>query len=84
MTAGTTVWPNDAVIDAQELIRDSPHSLVRFLLSPFEPREVFGEIHSAVALACGVCAQSAGIEIECGKFAQAAEVCVLCGHSGVL
>lgn len=67
MAAGTTVWPNDAVIDPQELSRDSPHRLVCFLLSPFEPREVFDQVHAAVAFACDLCAQSAGIEIECRR-----------------
>ena len=67
MAAGTTVWPNDAVIDPQELTRDSPHRLVCFLLSPFEPREMFDQVHEAVALASKRCAQSAGIEIECRR-----------------
>lgn len=67
MAAGTTVWPNDAVIDPQELSRESPHRLVCFLLSPFEPREVFDQVHAAVAFACDLCAKSAGIEIECRR-----------------
>jgi hypothetical protein len=66
-TAGTTVWPNDAVLDPQELSRESPHRLVCFLLSPFEPRGVYDQVHAAVAFACGLCAKSAGIEIECRR-----------------
>jgi hypothetical protein len=67
MTAGTTVWPNDALIDPQELIREAPHRLVCFLLSPFEPRDVFDQVHKAVTIACDNCAKSAGIEIECRR-----------------
>jgi hypothetical protein len=67
MSTGTTVWPNDVVSDPQELTRDSPHRLVCFLLSPFEPREVFDQVHKAVELACNFCAKSAGIEIECRR-----------------
>jgi hypothetical protein len=67
MAAGTTVWPNDAVIDPQELSRESPHRLVCFLLSSFEPKEVFDQVHAAVELACSLCAKSAGIEIECRR-----------------
>lgn len=64
---GTTVWPNDAAIDAQELERDSPHRLVCFLLSPFDPPEIFDQVHEAVALACTVCGHSTGIQIECRR-----------------
>jgi hypothetical protein len=67
MTTGTTVWPNDVVSDPQELDRDSPHRLICFLLSPFEPREIFDQVHKAVELACNFCAKSAGIEIECRR-----------------
>jgi len=67
MVTGSTVWPNDAVIDPQELQRESPHRLVCFLLSPFEPREVFDPVHAAVVMACNRCADSAGIEIECRR-----------------
>lgn len=62
--AGTTVWPNDVVIDPQELFRDSPHRLVCFLLSPFEPRDVYDQVHAVVSRVCGLCEKSAGIEIE--------------------
>lgn len=65
--AGTTVWPNDVVIDPQELLRDSPHRLVCFLLSPFEPRDVYDQVHATVSQACRSCAASAGIEIECRR-----------------
>ena len=64
---GTTVWPNNIALDPQELFRDSPHRLVCFLLSPFEPREEYEEVHAAVSLACKLCGQSAGIEIECRR-----------------
>jgi hypothetical protein len=64
---GTTVWPNDAVLHPQELSWESPHYLVCFLLSPFEPRAVFDQVHAAVAHVCGLCAQSAGITIECRR-----------------
>jgi hypothetical protein len=67
MAAGTTVWPNDAIIDPQELYRESPHRLVCFLLSPFAPRELFDQVHAAVVLACDLCAKSAGIEIQCRR-----------------
>lgn len=63
----STVWPNDVVGTPRELERESPHRLVCFLLSPFEPREVFDPVHEAVVAACGLCAQSAGIEIECRR-----------------
>jgi hypothetical protein len=64
---GTTVWPNDVVLDPQELSRESPHRLVCFLLSPFEPRDVYDQVHGAVAFACELCAKSAGIEVECRR-----------------
>ncbi|MGD0663694.1 MAG: hypothetical protein ABSD38_37125 [Syntrophorhabdales bacterium] len=67
MAAGTTVWPNDVVVDPQELSRESPHRLVCFLLSPFEPKEGFDQVHVAVRSACDRCAQYAGIEIECRR-----------------
>ena len=68
MTAGgTTVWPNDAAIDAQELERDSPHRLVCFLLSAFDPPKIFDQVHQAVTHACNICGQSAGIQIECRR-----------------
>ena len=67
MVDGTTVWPNDALVDPQELSRESPNSLVCFLLSPFEPREVFDQVHKAVRFACDLCEQAAGIEIECRR-----------------
>jgi hypothetical protein len=63
----STVWPNDVVGMPRELERESPHRLVCFLLSPFEPREVFDPVHDAVVAACALCAQSAGIEIECRR-----------------
>jgi hypothetical protein len=63
----TTVWPNDIVLDPQELVRESPHRLVCFLLSPFVPRDVFDQVHAAVSLACSLCARSAGIDIECRR-----------------
>lgn len=63
----STVWPNDVVGTPRELERSSPHRLVCFLLSPFEPREVFDPVHAAVVSACALCAQSAGIEIECRR-----------------
>lgn len=63
----STVWPNDVVGLPRELERESPHRLVCFLLSPFEPREVFDPVHDAVAAACTLCARSAGIEIECRR-----------------
>ena len=65
--AGTTVWPNDVVLDPQELSRESPHRLVCFLLSPFEPRDVFDQVHAAVTVASELCAKSAGIEIDCRR-----------------
>ena len=65
--AGTTVWPNDVVLDPQELERATPHRLVCFLLSPFEPRDVYDQVHDAVSHACSLCAASAGIEIECRR-----------------
>jgi hypothetical protein len=65
--SGSTVWPNDITLDPQELMRDSPHRLVCFLLSPYEPRDVYDQIHGAVALACKLCGQSAGIDIECRR-----------------
>jgi len=64
---GSTVWPNDVVADPRELERASPHRLVCFLLSPFEPADVFDPVHDAVRAACDLCAQSAGIEIECRR-----------------
>jgi hypothetical protein len=67
VAAGTTVWPNDVVLDPQELARDSPHRLVCFVLSPFEPRGVFDEVHAAVLAAANLCATSAGISIECRR-----------------
>jgi hypothetical protein len=66
-TPESTVWPNDVVGLPRELERESPHRLVCFLLSPFEPREVFDPIHDAVATACGLCAQLAGVDIECRR-----------------
>jgi hypothetical protein len=60
---GTTVWPNDVVVDPRELERASPHRLVCFLLSPFDPPEVFNPVHDAVRAACNLCASPAGIEI---------------------
>ena len=65
--ATSTVWPNDVVANPQELERGSPHRLVCFLLSPFEPRETFDQVHDAVRAACTLCAASAGIEIECRR-----------------
>ena len=63
----STVWPNDVVGMPRELERESPHRLVCFLLSPFEPRDVFDPVHDAVVAACALCEQSAGIEIECRR-----------------
>jgi hypothetical protein len=62
-----SVWPNDVVGIPRELERDSPHHLVCFLLSPFVPSEVFDPVHKAVAKACDLCMQSAGIQIECRR-----------------
>ena len=67
MPPGTTVWPNDVVLDPQEISRQSPHRLVCFLLSPFEPREVFDQVHAAVQFACQACGKAAGIELECRR-----------------
>ncbi len=53
-----SLWPNDVVLDPRELTRTSPHQLVCFLMCPFEPREVYDEVHAAVALACKHCAES--------------------------
>ena len=64
---GTTVWPNDVVEDVRELERASPHRLVCFLLSPFDPPDVFDPVHDAVRVACNLCAHSAGVEIECRR-----------------
>jgi hypothetical protein len=64
---GTTVWPNDVVLDPQEIFRESPHGLVCFLLSPFEPRELFDQVHAAVQHACRLCGQAAGIQLECRR-----------------
>lgn len=61
------MWPNDVVADPRELERDSPHRLVCFLLSPFDPPEVFNPVHDAVQAACNLCATSAGIAIECRR-----------------
>ena len=62
---GTTVWPNDAAVDAQELERGSPHQLICFL--SFDPPEIFDHVHEAVKTACNLCGQSAGIQIECRR-----------------
>lgn len=67
IAGGTTVWPNDIVGDPQELARESPHKLVCFLLSPFEPRDLFDPVHDAVRAACNLCAQAAGVNIECRR-----------------
>lgn len=67
MAPRSTVWPNDVVNDPSELERDSPHSLVCFLLSPFAPREVFDPVFAAVQEACSLCARNAGVSIECRR-----------------
>lgn len=64
---GTTVWPNDVAVESLELERESPHKLICFLLSPFEPRELFDAVHEAVKTACRLCANSAGVDIECRR-----------------
>jgi hypothetical protein len=64
---GSSVWPNDVVADPRELERDSPHQLICFLLSPFDPPGVFDPVHDAVRAACELCAKAAGIEIECRR-----------------
>jgi hypothetical protein len=66
-TTGTTVWPNDVVAEPRELERASPYRLVCFLLSPFDPPEVFDSVRDSVGAACDLCARSAGIEIECRR-----------------
>ena len=63
----TTVWPNDVVFDPQELSRKSPHSLVCFLLCPFNPQADFDQVHAAVKFACELCLVTTGIEIECRR-----------------
>jgi hypothetical protein len=65
--SSTTIWPNDVVADVRELERASPHRLVCFFLSPFDPPAVFDPVHEAVRAVCNVCARSAGIEIECRR-----------------
>lgn len=61
------VWPNDSVGLARELEREDPNQLVCFLLSPFEPREVFDSVLDAVNASCQLCGQSAGIQIQCRR-----------------
>jgi len=62
-----SIWPKEVVHNPIDLPRDNGTQLICFLMSPFEPKDVFDQVHEAVRAACSACTSSTGAEIVCKR-----------------
>jgi hypothetical protein len=64
MRSESSIWPRDVIQDPRELERGSPHQLVCFHLTPFEPASVFDPLHTLVKMVCHSIGEKEGIDID--------------------
>jgi len=60
----SSVWPKDILTEPPDIERDHANHLIVFLISPFNPKDVFDEIHQVIQLLCAKIGKAIGAKID--------------------